>query len=268
MTDIFTGSLTAFSGPSLVIEYPPEAATGGDIDLDFTHIARGHHVLIRIQAKRLNAAKKGIIAPQVRSYEHLLHKVADPTTKKIEYQFRTLTKKSSNFLSLYMFYNHGKVIRDSYYAGTTPVVAGVNLAFADDIAKDMESKLAGVAKSYHNKRLMNLRKYFFELKDIFCIKNDDPRDDVPTPDAILGRLLAIKRKMRPQGQIVSDADIEKDLMIWREKWAIEAHRLSDGPAIRCNEQIESPKITFLSGRTDDDRTPKISHPCPNNLKSR
>lgn len=29
LTDLFTGSLAAFAGPDLVIQYPPEAMTGG-----------------------------------------------------------------------------------------------------------------------------------------------------------------------------------------------------------------------------------------------
>ncbi|RWX58740.1 hypothetical protein EN780_36065 [Mesorhizobium sp. M4B.F.Ca.ET.089.01.1.1] len=37
MTDIFTGALAAFAGPELVIQYPDEAVTGGDLDLRFWH---------------------------------------------------------------------------------------------------------------------------------------------------------------------------------------------------------------------------------------
>ena len=37
MTDIFTGALAAFAGRNLVIEYPVELDTGGDIDLRFWH---------------------------------------------------------------------------------------------------------------------------------------------------------------------------------------------------------------------------------------
>lgn len=35
MTDILTGSLAAFAGPELIIQYPIEVMTGSDIDLRF-----------------------------------------------------------------------------------------------------------------------------------------------------------------------------------------------------------------------------------------
>ncbi len=34
-------------------------------------------------------------------------------------------------------------------------------------------------------------------------------------------------------------------------------RVPDGPAIRIDRSLERPLISFISGRTDDDRTPSI-----------
>jgi hypothetical protein len=100
-TDILSGAFASFAGPSLVIEYPNEALTGGDIDLDFFHAASGKLLALRIQAKRLNGAtnnKGGAVKPDVRSYEHLLHKVAHPVSNVIDYQYRTLAKTVGRLL--------------------------------------------------------------------------------------------------------------------------------------------------------------------------
>ena len=51
MTDKFTGSLAAFAGPEIVIQYPVEVVTGGDLDLCFWNVARGRDLNLRIQAK-------------------------------------------------------------------------------------------------------------------------------------------------------------------------------------------------------------------------
>lgn len=55
MTDILTGALAAFAGPELVISYPIEKDTGGDLDLRFWNVSEGRDLWVRIQAKRLNA---------------------------------------------------------------------------------------------------------------------------------------------------------------------------------------------------------------------
>jgi hypothetical protein len=78
MTDIFTGALAAFAGSNLVIQYPVEVETGGDIDLRFWHAASGRNLFVRIQAKRLNAesdvAKTKQVKIKNRAYNELLHK--------------------------------------------------------------------------------------------------------------------------------------------------------------------------------------------------
>ncbi|TIW24941.1 MAG: hypothetical protein E5V81_08190 [Mesorhizobium sp.] len=71
MTDILTGALAAFAGPELVISYPIEKDTGGDLDLRFWNVSEGRDLWVRIQAKRLNAAG---VQNKNRSYSELLHR--------------------------------------------------------------------------------------------------------------------------------------------------------------------------------------------------
>jgi hypothetical protein len=181
LTDVFTATLAAFAGPNLVIEYPHEASTGGDLDLDFWHVPTSRRLRVRLQAKRLNAEKSGgkQVTIQHRAYRELLHYV--PSERN--FQFRTLVNSAGSYLPLYMFYNHGMVVRDAYFAGAAPPVSGINLAFAQDIAAELEAKLAANPKRLHHKRLSHLHTHFFDLATILCAPAE-PGDDVPSPDAV------------------------------------------------------------------------------------
>ena len=256
LTDIFTGALAAFAGPDLVIEYPPESATGGDIDLDFRHVSSGRRLQIRIQAKRLNAEMntgKAVVMGH-RAYNELLHQVP-PTTGP--YQFDTLVKNCGKFLPLYMFYNHGAVTRDSYFTAGSPAVSGINLAFASDIAGEMNAKIAAKPKRLHHKRLAHLRKYFFGLDTILC-PTEDWDGNVPPPDVVSASL------DRTWNRIMAERDdVDRVPRMLNAPSTIKTRfdpdrRLQDGPAIRMNQTLERPMITLMSGRTDDDRTPRIS----------
>lgn len=247
LTDIFTAALAAFAGPQLVIEYPPEADTGGDIDIDFHHISDRRYLPVRIQAKRLNGSTAA--GMQSRSYKELLHKVSGA------YQYETLTNKCTNRLALYMFYNHGSVVRDPYYCKGVPQVSGINLAFALDIKKEMDAKVSALPKLLHHKRLSHLRQHFFELDSLLCPSCG--RDgDMPTPSAVSESLRNAWRRSR------SDEDdleaVMRHLLEPETGEQLNPRRLPDGPAIRLNPHIERPLITFLTGRTEDDRTPRIT----------
>jgi hypothetical protein len=259
LTDICTGALAAFAGPELVIEYPPEAATGGDVDLDFWHVSSGQRLLLRIQAKRLNADTNDgkAVAIGYRAYNELLHQVPKKTGP---YQFDTLVKECGPFLPLYMFYNHGTVAQHPYFRGAKPTVSGINLAFAFDIADEMNAKLTAKPKRLHHKRLSHLCKHFFDLEAILCPPGDWD-GNVPSPDAVSG---SIRRAWNDAN--VGQADRSDDERVIRrlyEPMTIGTHRdldrrLPDGPAIRVSQVLERPMVTLISGRTDDDRTPRIS----------
>ena len=256
LTDIFSGALAAFAGPSLVIEYPPEAKTGADIDLDFVHAASGRRLALRIQAKRLNALTDDmgkVVKPAIRSYAHLLHRVADPVTTVVDYQFRTLNATPAPSIPLYMFYNHGKVVRDPPFRGTKPTVCGINLAFADDIAKQMEAKVAKTAGSRFNKRLSKLQPHFFELDVLFCPGGPSHGEDVPTPDMVSERLREVWLRGVGRGRTrASNERLIRRLTIPTElgSGTYFIQRLSDGPSIRVNGELDCPRITLISGRTD------------------
>ncbi|RWI34562.1 MAG: hypothetical protein EOR30_30200 [Mesorhizobium sp.] len=117
MTDILTGALAAFAGPELVISYPIEKDTGGDLDLRFWNVSEGRDLWVRIQAKRLNAA---VVQNKNRSYSELLHR----PSPKHDYQFRTLRDTPPPWVPLYLFYNHASVTMDPNFGGWSPLSAG------------------------------------------------------------------------------------------------------------------------------------------------
>lgn len=259
MTDLLTGALAAFAGPNLVIRYPDEAKTGADLDLRFWNVAADEELFVRIQAKRLNAEKDGSRMRKVehRSYQELLHK----PNKTAPHQYETLKEAPSPWVPLYMFYNHQAVVSDTYFAGSAPAVSGVNLAFAYDIATELDRKLDAAAKNkqLHHLRLSYLRKHFFGLEAILCPAGDWGGEDVPPPRVVSASLLEMYRR---GGDTQADLT-ESVLRILSEDGRLRvdrgaAWRLPDGAAIRSDQTIDRPEITFISGRTDDDRTPKIT----------
>jgi hypothetical protein len=256
LTDVFTASLAAFAGRSLIIEYPHEASTGGDLDLDFWHLRTSRRFRVRIQAKRLNAEKSGHkqVAIEHRSYKELLHYV--PSSK--DYQFRTLVKSAGSYVPLYMFYNHGTVVDDAHFAGKVPQVSGINLAFAQDIAVELEAKLAaGLAvkpKRLHHKRLSHLRPHFFDLATILCARVE-PGDYVPSPNAVSEALSSRWLEGVNGTKRRSDEDIAMRYLFGYEPTQDDSRdylRLLDGPPVRFNPELQRPQITFLSGRDRDD----------------
>ncbi|TFI57511.1 hypothetical protein E2493_15010 [Sphingomonas parva] len=263
MTDIFTGALAAFAGPELVIEYPVEAETGGDIDLRFWHVETSRELHLRIQAKRLNAMFNGKTMTKVahRSYHELLHK---PHTS-VDYQFKTLVDAPDPWVPLYMFYNHQSVVEDPYFASGGPTVSGVNLAFATDIAGEMQAKLdaaTATPKSVkHHKRLSHLRKHLFGLDALLCPAGDWGGAGVPPPGAVSEALRA-SWGARGQGSArTKDEDVILRILSEPDTLSPDrrpGRRISDGPPVRVDRSLERPVVTFISGRTDDDRTPSIA----------
>jgi hypothetical protein len=263
MTDVLTAALAAFAGPNLVIEYPVEVNTGGDLDLRFWHVASASDLHVRIQAKRLNAAMDGMRAVKIahRSYDELIHK--SPTAK--DYQFRILRDAPAPWISLYMFYNHHTVTLDPHFTGPQPTVSGVNLAFAGDVAAELEEKLFSAAsnpkKIKHHKRLSHLRKHFFGLEAILCPAGDWNGETVPPPH-LVSTSLRERYLARGDGTArTKDMDIILHRLSEPARFAIDrgAERdLRSGPSIRFNETLKRPAVTFISGRTDDARTPTIT----------
>lgn len=263
MTDILTGALAAFAGANLVIEYPVEVDTGGDLDLRFWHVASGSDLYIRIQAKRLNAAMDGTRLVKIahRSYQELLHK--PPTAEN--YQFKTLCDASAPWIPLYMFYNHHAVALDPCFTGAKPIVSGVNLAFADDVANELEDMLTQAAskprKIKYHKRLSHLRKHFFELKAILCPAGDWNGEGVPPPDVVSASL---RERYQAHGDGTARTELS-DIILRRlsepDRLSVDRYvgtRLPDGPSIRVGQTVERPTVTFISGRTENARTPIIA----------
>lgn len=258
MTDILTGALGAFAGPELVISYPIEKDTGGDLDLRFWNVAEDRDLWVRIQAKRLNAA---VVQNKNRSYKELLHR----PSPKHDYQFRTLRDTPPPWIPLYLFYNHANVARDPSFRGRTPAVSGANLAFAADVAAELEAKLAGASATpktgAFNKRLSHLQPHFFGLEALFCPGVSIPGETVPTPD----RVSASLREQYSRSGPGTPRETQADEILRRLSEPLEfipdrgiGRILPDGPAVRVDRQLDYPMVTFISGRTKDSRTPVIS----------
>lgn len=267
MTDILTGSLAAFAGPSLVIEYPPEATTGGDIDLQFWHVDSGRNLLLRIQAKRLNAQKHGTRQVKIehRSYRELLHKSPSAT----DYQYKTLTTPGGASLPLYMFYNHQSVADDPFFATPGPKVSGINLAFASDIAKELDEKLeanSGTPRERkHHKRLSHLRQHLFGLETILCPPGDLKGEEVPPPELVAAALHQAWKRHSDETEGASDVDLVYRALVRPDELLTSRsliQLISSGPAVRASRERKRPTITFISGRTDDSRTPSITSQSP------
>ncbi|WP_348640933.1 DUF6615 family protein [Mesorhizobium sp. B2-4-17] len=258
MTDIFTGALAAFAGPELIIQYPDEAMTGGDLDLRFWHVATGHELQVRIQAKRLSAARYAKKAVNIlhRSYHELLHK----PPRAVKFQFETLLEAPAPWVPLYMFYNHQSAADDGYFASAVPAVSGVNLAFAADIAQELAAKLKAAKATpksvKHHKRLSHLRKHLFGLEAILCPSGNWEGAGVPSPDLVFASLVN-------RWEIGRTKDEESALRIRSDPSRASfdggtGQRISDGPSIRVDHTLKRPVVTFISGRTGDSRTPVIT----------
>jgi len=259
LTDTFTASLAAFAGPNLVIEYPPEAKTGGDLDLDFWHMESGEWLGLRIQAKRLNAEWDGgkLVPLEARRYNELLHRVQSTN----ELQFETLIRSSylEERTPLYMFYNHSSVTNSSQFAGCKPTVAGINLAFAQDVAAEMQLQINAKSRRRKHQRLSHLQPYFFLLDTILCPTGCEA-GGVPSPQDIYNSL---QEPLRSASDLWPHEELARRLAhrifhggsprTTRSK----AGRIEDGPAIRVNPELETPRITFISGRIGDERRPEV-----------
>ncbi|HWJ69007.1 MAG TPA: DUF6615 family protein [Sphingobium sp.] len=267
MTDLFAGSLAAFAGPEFVIEYPIEVQTGGDVDLRFWHAASDLEIALRLQAKRLSprrVAKKSVAANR-RSYHELLHM----PKKQGTYQFRTLAATAAPVLPLYMFYNHQSFVDDPTITGTLPEVRGINLAFASDIAAELEAKVFAAAtlprQVLHHKRAVRLQPHFFTLETILCpasVSRPLEGGGVPSPTSVSDALIARWNEL-PQLAVIGE-DGNKDGVLRRlyqppsiRPSARTHSRLADGPPVRIDKSLTRPRLTFISGRTDDSRTPRI-----------
>ena len=267
LTDIFTGALAACAGPELVIQYPVEVVTGADLDLRFWNVAGGQELNLRIQAKRLEAKFDGKkrVNVRCRSYRSLLYRPVNSTA----YQFQTLVNAASKpgSVPLYMFYNHQSVVTDDHFKTPGPPVSGVNLAFATDIEKEMQSKLrAKKPRSKPHMRLSHLRKHMFRLESILCPGGDWKGANVPTPQLVRDSLdVPWNQKGDGYARTEEDgADVARKLMseLLSQPRSVadlsSARRVRDGLPVRIDPAVKRPRITFISGRTADSGTPTIS----------
>ncbi|WP_322111442.1 hypothetical protein PJ900_17955 [Tistrella mobilis] len=257
-TDLLVASLLLNAGPNLIICYPNEQKTGSDIDIVFRNIEKNETFQIRIQAKRLSSGRG--LPNSCRSYDHLLHYVK----KTSEYQFRTLIKESVGYIPLYMFYNHKEVVDDEIFQDDNlPEVRGINLAFAFDIAREMENLIQkkGRGKKNPHRRLSHLQKYLFNIEDIFCPPGDWDDEEVPPPACVansIERIFERSINQSAEGMGPQQIDRYKAYNEAQKGIEVEIKPIHDGPSIRFSPDVKRITLFFLTGRTDDERTPKIT----------
>lgn len=163
-----------------------------------------------------------------------------------------------------MFYNHQSVVEDTYFKSAGPSVSGVNLAFATDIATELATKIIAAKATpkaiKHHKRLDHLREHLFGLDAILCPASYGGAG-VPPPDAVS---LSLRNQWVAQGTSTAHTEeVEAVQRILSEPTRLLAGRdrewhIADGPAIRVDRALKRPVMTFISGRTADERTPVIS----------
>lgn len=82
---------------------------------------------------------------------------------------------------------------------------------------------------------------------------------VPPPNTVAASLI---KQLNVHGEQTSRTDdenvvLKKLLEPYQILGSKIGQRVPDGPAIRIDHSLERPLISFISGRTDDDRTPSI-----------
>ncbi|WP_349508978.1 DUF6615 family protein (plasmid) [Agrobacterium vitis] len=138
------------------------------------------------------------------------------------------------------------------------------MAFASDIAAELELKLASAPKKrLDHKRLSHLPKHFFGIEAILCPPGSWKEEGVPPPDFVQKSLRELYRgeEASAVGKDHRDAVIRR--LVEPSSLVVSSdvgRRLPDGPSIRVRQHdVDVPTITFISGRTTDDRTPKITN---------
>lgn len=244
LTDMFAAALVPFAGPHLHISFPYEPMTGGDIDLHYVNLGTGRAFDVRLQAKRLSPSTKAgrVVKWDRREYAELLHK----SGKGKIHQYKTLAATTAPTVPLYMFYNHQDAVDHASRLGGWPPVAGVNLAFAADIARELDQHNRAPKQLRNRRRLDHLRQWFLPLEFLLCPPS--PWRPVPTPEAVRSTLASAWRELN------GDQPRDKFPMALSEDMGASTvfDRVDGKPFIR-REEVERTRITFVtSDRSEPD----------------
>jgi hypothetical protein len=100
-----------------------------------------------------------------------------------------------------------------------------------------------------------LQQYFFLVDNVLCPPGT--WKDVPTPDAVSSALKQAWDNVVPASDVSARERRVRARPAALEVISSAQQALTSGPSIRINNNLKRPSITFISGRTDDQRTPKI-----------
>lgn len=157
LTDLLMAALVGFRPYGIRVDYPDEPTTGGDMEWYFVgkdSPGRTSYIRLVLQAKRAQFShlKKG---------GYWLYKNIDYKKGK---QAQTLTKyanQSKETTALYILYNPTSALQ--LEASEFPCVLGINLIFADIVAKIVTG---GCSTS--EKKIDFWRPHFMYLEDFLC----------------------------------------------------------------------------------------------------
>jgi hypothetical protein len=243
LTDLLAASIVPFAGPTLTVGYPVESLTGGDVDLVYWSSSTGRRIDVRLQAKRLSSKQsRGRDTPwERREYARLLHTVGEDNT----YQYETLLAEAGKAVTLYAFYNHRDVVDHWLAKVSSDVVAGVNLAFADDIGRELDTYLAGSPRPTNVKRLSHLYPYFFELSALFCSSGTGP----PSPFEIADALDIAWQDISHPHDLPGERRLRRS---FRDLITESSPPLAEGaPFVRRTDALQRTTIVFVSGSEPD-----------------
>lgn len=238
LTDMFAAALVPFAGPHLHISFPYEPETGGDIDLHYVNLGTGRAFDVRLQAKRLSPSTNAgrVVEWDRREYPELLHK----SGKGQIHQYKTLAATVAPTVPMYMFYNHQDAVDHASALRGWPPVAGVNLAFAADIARELDQHNRAPGSLRNRRRLRQLRQWFLPLEFLLC--PPAPWRPVPTPDAVRSTLASAWRDLdndRRRGDFPMGLYEDAGASIFAED-------VADEPFLR-HEASPRITITFITG---------------------
>ena len=171
ISDLFAASLTKSFSSNVVVLRPNELRTGSDFDIYVYSRRLNSHIMLRVQAKKLDIKR---VDWEKCQYSHLLH------PKKSGDQSRVLVSSSAHAkiptYPVYAFYNPLSI-----YHVSLNNIKGLNLADARHIRSIIKFLILNPKSKY--KHLKFISNFFFDLEYIFC-----PQIDSFGPESIYRNL--------------------------------------------------------------------------------
>lgn len=171
ITDLMMGSLISLGAGRVIVEFPNEPITGGDMQWDFVNIDDGTFFRILLQAKV--AYGNGRIWSR-HCYKELFHTVGATPKLQVKTLCDTARKAVAPTYPLHIFYNPQQTCALARAAGGAHVI-GVTLADSYLIEHLADATTSNPRLRTRNRSLGVISPYFFPLTKLFCPPSILPR---------------------------------------------------------------------------------------------